>query len=391
MSIDPDVRAPDGRIVVTSSGATPATAFRTPISSGAYSRTLEVLLADRLADEDHWHLLFTEPDADDLVPMFTDLGGQLVTESKGVLSTTRVDVRSLPNQQRLPDYQRIDPSDGRVWVMGFVNPGANGGASQIIGWHDATGRWGYAQTASGRGGGFNGAIGVASYGDVVILTGSDLTANRPHFRLSHDAGATWDVTTTIDTLTGPAFAEPIAVAGPSPHFIVFEGHANGTQVTGVHRVDLDGTFTPDVIVAPTDFKTWHIDNHGDVRCFEVDSHDDTFIAFAPASGTLIAADMSGARTLPTSAAATHIRAAFRAPNGFYAVRDDGTVWRATKASHWTDWAELDLAVDLHFPADLDIRAIGISGERMFVRAHMTLDGGHHPYGDAGFFVAPRIP
>jgi hypothetical protein len=233
---------------------------------------------------------------------------------------------------------------------------------------------------------------VASYGDVVILTGSDPTTNRPHFRLSHDAGATWDITTTIDTLTGPALAEPIAVGGSTPHFIVFEGHASGTQVTGVHRIDLDGTFTPDVIVAPTDFKTWHIDNHGDVRCFEVDSHGETFIAFAPASGTLIAADTKGSRTLPAPQDATHIRAAFRAPDAFYAVRDDGSVWRASKASDWTDWIELDLAIDLHLQAKLDIRAVGISAGHLFVRADMTaLDGSRHPYGDAGFFVAHGVP
>jgi len=66
--IDPDVRV-DGHLVVTSSGATPATSFQTPIHSGPYTRTLEVQLADRLADADHWHLLFTEPDAEDLNPM----------------------------------------------------------------------------------------------------------------------------------------------------------------------------------------------------------------------------------------------------------------------------------------------------------------------------------
>jgi hypothetical protein len=142
LRIDPDVRAPDGRIVVTSSGATPASTFQAAIRSGAYSRTLEVQLADRLADEDHGHLLFTEPDPEDLRPMFTDLGGQLVTESQGVLVGTRVDVRSLANQQRLPDYARVDPSDGRVWVMSWVNPGVAGGASQLIGWRDAAGRWG---------------------------------------------------------------------------------------------------------------------------------------------------------------------------------------------------------------------------------------------------------
>lgn len=382
--IDPALKTADGRWIVRSVGASPAEEHAIVLASNGYSRRWNVLLEDRSADPGRWQYLFDfAAPVYDNVPSFVTLAGELfeLAINQNLAIGGRVINRGLADQvvggnNRIPDFWRVSP-DGTTWVLYLVNNASSGVASQITGWtRPEDGKWGYPQGAPGINVGMVNGKGVAALGDVVLLVGGDPNAlgGGPGYKLSHDGGKTFDPVVT--SASGDPFVEPVAVPdGASGFFVTFQGLV-GKQVSGVHRIDVDGTLSRDILPAPP-LKTRLAYAGARGRPFDVVADSGRLLVFSADSETLVATTFDGTwRTLPTATDATHVRSIFHDLHdagraAVVAVRDDGTVWRATDASGWTDWAEVDLGIDLLVPANADVLAVGVAPDgRMLVSARL---------------------
>lgn len=412
--LDPKNRAPDGRYVVYSAGAPASTPTDVLLRSGPYERTLRFTLENRLAEATSWQ--FVAPEnltfESEKIALVT-LAGDLVERTSQRHPTLEQRVTFAELQPRLPfggaielgmpDFWRDSGPD--TWVANnygsasAVFPGWS--VRRLTGFIGPDGTWGtpiYA--AAPRIQLPNFFRGVAADGDLMLFTGGDsLGAAGGSYLLSTDRGVTLGTARNV-LPGGGALQEPLYVAATNPFFLVFEANYTSQVVLGLHAISRDGTLTPNIAPVPPDASL----NAHNLRNAPllVASHQGKVLLHFGEKNTLVLTDFDapGPRTwavVPAAADARHVRNFYRDPanDDVYAVRDDGTIARATAAGGWTDWTNFDLALSLALPTRIRPVTIGRTPDRRWLVLGQLFDGAPgaaaeapSPLGRGGWLLGP---
>jgi hypothetical protein len=395
--LDPKSRAPDGRFVVFSAGAPTSTPTDVLLRSGPYERTLRFTLEDRIAEAASWQ--FVAPETltfeTEKIALVT-LAGDLIERSSKRHPTVARRVTFADLQQRLPfggaiefglpDFWRESGPD--TWVANnygsssAIFPGWS--VRRLTGFVGPDGTWGtpvYAPTPRFQMPNY--FRGVAADGDLMLNTGADeLGGPGGAYRLSTNRGATFGPVITVPSSVLPgqgALQEPLYVAASTPFFLVFEAGSQSQTVLGLHGISRDGTLTPNIAPVPPHASV----NSAFVRNAPllVATRQGKVLLHFGETNTLVLTDFDapGARAwavVPSAADARHVRNFYRDPvtDDVYAVRDDGTVARATAAGGWNDWAPFDLQLSLALPTRIRPVALGRTPDRRWLVLAQLFDG-----------------
>ncbi len=384
VTLDDDLRSTDGDFIIVSGGAAEPTLYPLQLQIGPYSRIVNFRLESGMADDNHWQFaISTGSDK----PAFASIAGDLVQIGGGGFVDVGPPILEVSPQQRipntvaalygLPDFWR--EGDDGAWI---VNHTTNfGGTMKLLqSWlRPEDNAWGHPQFASGIGYDGNYVKGVDAAGETVLVVGGDLNNEHGVYALSNDGGKTFGAPVVVAD-TEQIFAEPIRVDAPTPYFIVFETAWGGGEVVGVHRIDTDGTLTPDVTSAPTGLQVSGSILNMPKRPFQVARAGERVLVFAPSSNTLADVDLGVAsptwRTLPSEADAGRVAAMHHdvERGELVVLYPDGNAMRATDASGWTDWAAYDFGFDFPVATRTVPRALARLGDGRWILLADLFDG-----------------
>lgn len=411
VALSPAARDDRGRYVVFSEGTDAASTTDVILTSGAYTHALRFSLEPGIADETRWQPFMPTSVSDDAKGMgFVTLAGEPVersTQTEPLLGTRAtllpIAARAYPDIGRaMPDFWRTDGATTWVSNGSHASTAPSGWKVNILtGFTEVNGQGvpAYAPTPQIQLPTF--FQGVAAHGDLVLMTGSDPLGTRASaFLFSTDGGQTQGTVQLVPTSvlpSGGALREPVYVDAATPFFLVLE--ASGSTVLGVHAIAPDATLTPHITPVPTDALL--TGNTARDLTTHVETHKGRVLIHFVATGTLVWADFDAEpawSVVPSAADARHVRGFYRDPanDDIYAVRDDGTIRRATAAGKWNDWTTFDPGFDLALPTHVIPYALGKTPGGRWVALAQLFDGSPgaaadapSPLGRAAWLVGPK--
>ena len=419
---NPDTRLDDGQYVVFSDGGPqePETRRSVKLEIDGYSNALSFRTEDRLADPALWQLV-NRLDRAGANPgsAFVHIAGALVNvlyagalpyASDGgrvVLGNPSSPIPGTASHNwGIPAFWRERPDGESAWVRLKVN---NYSAMMLLqtGWSFEGNQGAIPLHADQPRTLMNHLEGVEGAGSTVVATGADpLGEGGAAFALSSDGGVTFAPHTAVGPTLGRTdtrLREPIRVeADAGTFFLVMESPNNAPGLDGVHAIQLDGTFIPNIAEVPPGnlgggLSLSKLNLQYAVKGGEV-------LLYFPPAATLVRADFDAAapasgqyawETLPGSDLAGRVVSFYNEPgtDEVIVVLDDGAVLHAD--ADWTTWTPLTFDVDLALPTVVQPTAVSrlpdgrwLISAKLFDARPGVAAGTHSPLGTQGLLVSP---
>lgn len=397
--VEPAAKRSDGKYVVWSLGASPEETRELTLSEGPYRFVLPFTLQNATSTVDPWQLIGSlNGDLGVQHPAFVTMAGDLIERQSathpivGARTLFRTAASLTGQGTGLPAYWQEVPGgalttshvDGMPADAGWV-------LQKITGWTGTDGLWGTAQFAKTP------TASLPNYfrhavadGDTIVAVGADpLGTSGAAWQISTDGGKTFGKTQVAgpEVLGSQGLLFPMMVHAKSGTFVLaFDGVPGAPTVGSVHALGLDGTLIPDVAYLPPDGSFGAVGK----ALPEVTTLGDQSRALvhfrAKQTLAMIDFDAPGSEphdwsVLPSPAAKGHVLSFWHDPqtHDLVVVLDDGQVQRATAASGWTQFAPVDLGIQLSLPTVVKPLAMGkMADGRWIVLARLFQPDGTTP-------------